>query len=240
MKRRKYKRRRYKRRRTTMRGRRRYTRRRIPKYDEVKVYAAGISNHALKINWPGVADTTQYAEAFVTNNILNSITQGTDFFNRIGTQIYVLSVKVKFNAYMCSPDEHEINTGIIRVNVGEPVGTAGVTNFTNYYRSAGRDRTLMPLNRKYYTFHYDRTYTVESGYPNRLADVDDALMYSGAIRHFEFNIPINRRVEYTTTNAVKNQRDQLSIFATPMAPNPTNTRQVFCTNWSWSIYYVDA
>ena len=241
---RKYRRRR---RRTRTRFRSRYrsrsryrTRRRIPKYDEVKTYATAINSQALKVNIPATGDTTMYPESFIYNSMLNQITQGIDYFQRIGNQIYVLNIKFKMNVWMCSANEYELNTGLFRVIIGEPTGTALTSSITGFFRTLGKDKTLQPLNRKKYTFAYDRTYTVESGYTNRLNAATDPLKYSGAIRHFEWNLPMNRRVEYTQDGAVKNQRDQLSLFITPTVPNAINAQQVMCSNLTWTIYYVDA
>lgn len=241
-KKRRYRRRYRRRMRGMLSGRRKWRRRRrIPRYDEVKTYSTGIQSQALIVNLPSTATSTMYAQSFIHNSMLNSILQGTDYFNRIGNQIYVLNVKVKFNVWLCSADSYELNTGIFRVIVGEPTGTALTTDITGFFRTVGKDRTVMPLNRKKYTFHYDRTYTIESGYTNRMNATNDPLRHSGAIRHFEFNIPLNRRVEFSTGDGgVKNQRDQLSLFVTPMVPNATNSQQVMCSNWAWTIYYVDA
>jgi len=239
MRKKRYRRRRFRRSRMSYKRRYRRRSRRIPSFTEVKTYSSGINSQIIKVNLPGTADKTQYPEAFLYNSILNSIVQGTDYFNRIGNQIYVLSVKVKLNVWMCSQDEYELNTGLLRINIGEPIGTALTTSFADYYRSNGKDRIVMPLNRKTYTFHYDRTYKIESGFPNRLTDATDSLKYAGSMRHIEFNIPINRRVEYTTNGAVKNQRDQLSLFATGLVPNAINTQSIMCSNWYWTTYFTD-
>jgi len=241
MARRRYKRRYKRRMRGMLTGRRKWKRRRkIPKYDEVKTHTTAISSQSIKVNLPGAADTTQYAEAFIYNNLLNQITQGTDFYQRVGSQIYVLNIKFKVNVWLCSTNQYELNSGLLRINIGEPTGTSQLTNFPNYYRYAAKDRLVMPLNRKQYTFHYDRTYNVSGGYTNRFQDAFDALKHSGYVKHIEFNIPVNRRVEYTTLGAVKNQRDQMSVFATAFCPNAVNAQQVFCSDWSWTTYYVDA
>lgn len=240
-KKRRYRRRYRRRMRGMLSGRRRWRRRRrIPRYDEVKTYSVGIQSQALVVNLPSTPTSIQYKQAFLQNSILNSIVQGTNYYERIGNQIYVLNIKFKFNVWMCSADLYELNSGLLRVVLGEPTGTALDTDIVGFYRMVGKDRTVMPLNRKKFTFQYDRTYTIENGYPNRLNATNDPLKYAGAIRHFEFNIPINRRVEYTTDGAVKNQRDQISLFATPYIPNAINAQQVMCSNWSWTIYYVDA
>jgi len=234
--------RRYKRRmRGMLTGKRKWRRRRrIPKYDEVKTHTTAIGQQAISANVPAAASTTQYKEAFLYNSMLNQITQGTDFYNRIGNQIYVLNIKFKLNVWLCSTNLYELSSGLLRINVGEPVGTSLTTDFANYYRYAAKDRIIMPLNRKQYTFAFDRTYHVTNGYTNRFQDAVDPLKYAGCIKHIEFNIPINRRVEYTTLGAVKNQRDQLSLFATAYCPNAVNAQQIFCSDWSWTIYYVDA
>jgi len=238
---RRYRRRRYRRMRGMLSGRKRFRRRRrIPKYDEVKTYATGIGNQVIRVQFPGAADSTMYRQAFIYNNMLNVIPQGTDYFNRIGNQIYVLNIKVKFNVWLCSPDLYELNTGILRVIVGEPIGVALNSDFPGFFRQTGKDRTIQPLNRKKYTFKYDRVYNITSGYTNRLQNTVDPLKHTGAIRHYEFNLPVNRRVEYTTDGTIKNQRDQYSLFATAFLPNPYDLQQAFCSNWSWTIYYVDA
>lgn len=242
MRRKKRYRRRYRRRtRGMLSGRRRWRRRRrVPKFDEVKTYSTLIESQALKVNRPTTGDNVQYPEAFLYNSMLNSITQGLDYYNRIGTQIYVLNIKFKVNIWMCAPDIAELNSGLVRIVLGEPVGTPLTTSIAGFYRVDGKDRTIMPLNRKKYQFYYDKTYKIESGYPNRLGSSTDALRYAGAMRHIEFNIPINRRVTYTISGAVKNQRDQISLFAMPAVPNGINAQSVMCSTWCWTIYYVDA
>lgn len=233
-----------KRRRMKMRRRRsmrmrRYAKRRIPKFDEVKLYTLGVGNQALKVT--SFVDTTAHNVTFIWNNILNRITQGTDYGNRIGTQIYVLNIKFKMNVWMCSDTQNRsMNTGILRLVVGEPTGTELTSQFGNFFRiPAMRDKTIAPLNRKYYTFHYDKTYYLNSGWPYD-SGVNNA--YSGAMKHIEFNIPINRRVEYTNTNVPKNQRDFISLFAFPWVPNADliDAQKVMCSNIVATIYYVDA
>jgi len=235
------KRRRMKMRRRPLR-RRRYSRKpRIPRFDEVKLNTIGLGDQALKMQVPGVGDTVMYPQGFIWSNILNRIVKGTDYDQRVGSQIYVLSIKFKANVWLCTDtDGRYLNTGLFRVIVGEPIGTELTSSFQNFFRSPGmRDKTLQPLNRKTYTFHYDRTYRIDSGYFNTNLV---ATAYSGAIRHVEFNIPINRKVEYTTNNIPKNQRDQISMFVVPWVPNGAliDNAKVMCSNWVATTYYVDA
>lgn len=225
--------------------RRRYPRRRrlrIPKYDEVKVFQLGLDKRAITIEHPTTSDTTMYGSAFLLNSVLSNITQGTAAYNRIGNKIYVLSITVKANVWTCSADDAQYNTALMRVIVGEPIGTPGTTTFPNFFRSPCRDKLIGGLNRTFYTFHYDKTYKIESGYPNSLASAADGNRFCGAMRHIEFKLPLNRSVEYTSAGGMKNQRDYYSLFATALTPNPAtgNNRQVLCSDWLVTIYYVDA
>lgn len=244
------KKRRYRRRRTRMyrRGFRRYRSRKSRMRPEIKYLTLEQSQQAIKQtvsggSWSGTTpDRASAGSSFFVSNLLDYIQPGNLDGQRIGRKIFVKSIKCRHMVWVCSPNQNTaLNAIAVRILWATPIGTPGSTSFTNFFKTAARDRVLNAFNNDYYKLHYSKVHVINGPYENRN---DSAYPYqtTGGMKYISYTIPVNREVTWDANGLLKEERDRYSLFMMASGPNidPTGPVQLACANQTFQIYYTDS
>lgn len=237
--------RRYKRRRRTRYSKRKGRRQRYKgkgNATEIKYRTLHVQNYAAKLAITGTDSDTLYGEQNYYANLLNNIAAGAQFYDRVGSKIYVMYIKVRQFIWSCPADAtRDMGTFHVRHIWHNQRQTAGAAIPQFFYLQWKNNFVAMP-DRKSVTIHKDQVFLVRAY--ESTSEHDGVYETTGGQRFIQYSIPINRYVQYTTTGVVKEDYNVYSfamLCATPGIGDVTNNgKQVGCFNAEFRIYFKDA
>lgn len=221
---------------------RRYITRRRRQKTEVKYFNIIQTRQGVNMTIPNGGWTTgspsqaSSANSFAINNVLKDIIQGTDEGQRIGRSVFVKHIIVKHYVNLCPADStYNLNTGALRVTWCSINGNTQ-TAINTWFKDPIRDRMLGQFNTSFYKLHYNKIYNLSSG---AAATNTGATSTQGAQRIIKYKMYLNRQVNYSSANDIKEERDIYSLFMNAAYPNGSDGKQVFCVNTQIQIFYTD-
>lgn len=217
-------------------------------YPEVKYFDNYLGNKA--ITCENRTTGTHLGVNVMFGQILDALPLGTGRNNRIGVKIHVKKIQLKIYAATCGITVGSvakfINSALLRVmcsnlEPGSPGST--YTDVANYWGvTAYTDKMICPINRRNFDVYFDKVYNITQGYPN-FGDATGPDNYAGAHKFIKISIPINRTIEFTDENKVKECQDNYTISAYSAFPgflNATTTQYTpVCLNAGIRVYYTD-
>lgn len=248
-----YKKRYYKRRKSyRKRYRRRYSRRRGSslKKPEVKYwsYNFGGSAQAIAGTVNSAATTNLYGQAQWYTDILSSINAGYLPNERVGARIAVKSIVLRINGELCVRDlttaqNINCNTGQLRVIFSNSRGTAG-TAIAGFFSGSSKDVTYSMVDRRQFGIHYDKIFTMNSGYPGYITSAGVQNVGEGLLFQRRIQIPVNKNVVIYGSGAgayTKNDNDVYTLHLLAKIPGMVSAHlyQIFCQYMEMRVYYTD-
>lgn len=237
-------------RRTTMllRKRQRHFRRRYGRYrrgisrnrsPEVKYYTYNSpTTLSIPSREPATASADLPANQNFYNDMIGNISLGTDSTNRIGQSIFVKKIVIYLYPYLCPANRasYSVNQSLLRVMVTGAREPAGTT-CTSFFHEADKWPDLGFIDRRNRPVHYDKWFDIQATQPTTSAQI-----MQGKVRRIVIPFRVNRRCVFTSTGAVKEDSNCFSLQMAAIPPayaEITDATQVFCTAWSYRVYFTD-
>jgi len=175
------------------------------------------------------------ATGFLINDILRTIVAGTGPNQRVGSRIFVKKIQISITVYLCPEGNSvELNSALIRC----VVGTAGWdktsgTSIANFFDTPVIYPFNGPLNRRLYSYFYDKIVTMNSGWAAETDSSGTASAGLGMAKHFNVTLNVNKNIKYIPSSAVPtDEASSYSLFLfgfTPALPANFEARVACCT-----------
>lgn len=230
------------RRRTTKRKGRRQRYRGKGNATEIKYRTAVTQNQANKLSIATADSTDLFAAQNFVANLLDNITLGTSYGQRIGSKIYVMSIQCRFFCWSCpATTTYDAGTFHLRHIWHNQRSNAGTT-IANFFNTAVTANFTSSPDRKAINVHYDKVFRVSAF--ESTTESTGTFTTVGGQKYIQYRIPVNRYVTYTSTGVVKEDFNVYSLAmltGTPGLGSTTNDlRQIGCHNAVYRIYFKDA
>jgi len=211
---------------------------------EIKIQTDIYPSLEIKASRLNASSASLPATGFLLNDLLRTIVAGTGPSQRIGGRIFVKKIQINVVAYLCPEgNSASLNTTLIRC----AVGTAGWdkvagTSVANFFDTPVIYPFNGPLNRRLFSFFYDKIVTMNSGWPastNATGTPDPA---SGMCKSFNITLNVNKNIKYIPSSAVPtDESSSYSLFMWGFMPNqPANTEaRVACATVRTRTWYTD-
>jgi len=222
---------------------RRYRRRRkqAGNVPEIKYLTLQSQNQASRLGVLNVNDDDLYGTQNFISNILENISVGASFVNRVGNKIYVMSINVHFLVYGCpAATTYNVGSFLLR-HIWHNQRTAAGVSIPGFFGIASTINFNSFVDRKSVTVHRDKYFPIRGS--DYATTQTGSTVNCGAIREIEYSIPVNRYVTFTPTGAVKEDKDVYSfavLVATPGLDSTNDLRQIACWHAKYRIYFKDA
>lgn len=249
MKKRRY-RYRYRRRRPTMMRRRR---RRSSTRPEVKYLDVFINDFPVTNAWTDPPSDSLVNDVLsnthiVFNDIFGNIVQGTARNQRIGSTIFVKTVRVR-GTYFLDPNPTEtqdyFNSSLMRQIWCDHRDGTRIADINFFFNAATYEKIHPFVNRREHTVHFDKIYNISAGVPTSsitsiASTYPGGAARGGAIKYISYNLPVNRSVVYNATGFPKDDYNVYTFICYAQLPNTgSNTLRALTANITARIYYTD-
>lgn len=185
----------------------------------------------------GSLATDLYPKQAILANILDQIAQGTNYGNRIGNKIFVMSINVRVLVAACPEDStYAIGNFLIR-HIWHSSRSGGNVGITNFFENTSFINFNSYINRKILTVHADKTFTVRADAST--TPFSGTYVYCGAVREINYTIPVNRYVTYTQAGVVKEDYNVFSFAQLGAVPNLPDNKQIACSQIKFRVYFKD-
>lgn len=211
---------------------------------EIKIQTDIYPSLEIKASRLNAVSASLPATGFLVNDILRTIVAGTGSDQRIGGRIFVKKIQISVTVYLCPEgNSASLNTTLIRC----AVGTAGWdkaagTSIGNFFDKAVIYPFNGPLNRRLYSFFYDKIVTMNSGWPASTNGTGVADPGTGMTKHFNITLNVNKNIKYIPASAIPtDEASSYSLFMWGFMPSqPANTEaRVACATLRVRTWYTD-
>lgn len=218
---------------------------------EVKFMDIAVQNHAIAGAYASTASANLVnspSSHILYNNVLTQIIKGTDYYNRIGSRIFVKNIVLYTSYYICpeSTEDYNYVSVMARFMCGSWITSTASETIQALFGADTNEKMTVPLNRKLYTIHMDKRVSYNASWAiNRyvtaaVPPVYTQNRYGGLVKFKSFNIPVNRSVTYDQQGRVKEDYNVYSFAVFSQLPNmQSNTQQHLCGQYFIRMYFTD-